>query len=418
MMEDRPVSSMTSGAAAKGPHVLRSINRSVVLDALLARGEVMSVTDLVDSSELSRPAVTRALVDLDEIGLIQRTSAPPGGKVGRPAQTVGFRGDLGTLLGLSFDAFGVRARFTDLHGTVLASETAPIDRAAGVTEQVTALVGRWSAGMPRCWAATIGVPGVVADGSGLVTLSPGMSHLVGQPIVEAVADQLGSPVAIDNDMNLAALAERAVGSGRNRDDFAYVHWGRKIGAAIITSGRLHRGAKAAAGELGYLDLWPDYNRPAPSVATRRGAFGAILGAEQVHSSLLTAMQEQGASRWERELRATSPEQVGRVLVAMHTGDDPAAKSLSREVIQCFAAGLALFQTVLDLELMILGGCVVDHAPEIVALLADELTGRVLSRPDLVSTTLEDGVLDGAIAHARGMATGQLRDLCAAGVLPA
>jgi predicted NBD/HSP70 family sugar kinase len=67
-------------------------------------------------------------------------------------------------------------------------------------------------------------------------------------------DGLGIPVRVDNDVNLAAVAERTMGAGRGTDDFALLWMGDGLGVAVDLDGRLHRGAAGGAGEIGYLPV--------------------------------------------------------------------------------------------------------------------------------------------------------------------
>ena len=67
-------------------------------------------------------------------------------------------------------------------------------------------------------------------------------------------DGLGIPVLVDNDVNLAAVAERTMGAGRGADDFALLWMGDGLGVAVDLDGRLHRGTAGGAGEIGYLPV--------------------------------------------------------------------------------------------------------------------------------------------------------------------
>ena len=82
---------------------------------------------------------------------------------------------------------------------------------------------------------------------------------------------------IENDVNAAALAERAHGHGRGVDNFAFVSVGTGIGMGLVIGGRLHRGAHGAAGEIGFLPLPSghpgDARTPAGAAALEAAASG-------------------------------------------------------------------------------------------------------------------------------------------------
>ena len=67
----------------------------------------------------------------------------------------------------------------------------------------------------------------------------------------------GPALAIENDVDAAALAERALGVGQEADSFAFVHVGTGIGMGLVLGGRLHRGVHGVAGEIAFLPLGGD-----------------------------------------------------------------------------------------------------------------------------------------------------------------
>jgi len=97
-------------------------------------------------------------------------------------------------------------------------------------------------------AAVVGVPGVPA-GDGIGTLIAGAAGLAGAPLRRLLEEALGVAVTLENDLNLAALAEAAE---RGVDDLAFIGVGTGVGMGIVAGGRLLRGAAGAAGELGHL----------------------------------------------------------------------------------------------------------------------------------------------------------------------
>jgi predicted NBD/HSP70 family sugar kinase len=103
-------------------------------------------------------------------------------------------------------------------------------------------------------AAGIGIPGPVDRGrgtAGSATILPGWT---GIRIDEEMQQRLGTPVEIDNDANLGALAEMTWGAGRGCSNFAYIKAATGIGAGIVIDGRLLSGASGTAGEIGHSTL--------------------------------------------------------------------------------------------------------------------------------------------------------------------
>ncbi|WP_162795188.1 ROK family protein, partial [Nonomuraea lactucae] len=82
-------------------------------------------------------------------------------------------------------------------------------------------------------------------------------------LVPALAEGLGVPVAVENNVNLVALAEQAHGAAQGHPDFVLLWADEGIGSAIVLGGRMHRGATGGAGEVGYM--------PTPGAPTAREA---------------------------------------------------------------------------------------------------------------------------------------------------
>ena len=103
------------------------------------------------------------------------------------------------------------------------------------------------------WGIGIGVPGPVEFESGRPVSPPIMPGWDGYPLRERFADR-GVPVWVDNDVNVMALGELTAGCGRGVDDFVFVKIGTGIGAGIVVDGRIHRGAKGSAGDVGHIHV--------------------------------------------------------------------------------------------------------------------------------------------------------------------
>jgi predicted NBD/HSP70 family sugar kinase len=155
------------------------------------------------------------------------------------------------VLGVDLGATNLRVALGE------ASELAVIARAAepvpptgeALAARVAAIARELAGGEPIA-AAGVGVPGVPA-GDGFAGLIAGAAGLSGAPLRRLLEDALGAPVTIDNDVNLAALAEARA---RSLDDLAFIGVGTGVGMGIISGGRLIRGAHGAAGELGQLPV--------------------------------------------------------------------------------------------------------------------------------------------------------------------
>jgi predicted NBD/HSP70 family sugar kinase len=95
----------------------------------------------------------------------------------------------------------------------------------------------------------LALPGVI-EANGHLRASLALPELVGLPIVETVSQDLGLPVALDNDIKLAALAEQRGGAGRGYSDVVYLQIGHRLSVSIVLNGVIRQGRHRMAGELG------------------------------------------------------------------------------------------------------------------------------------------------------------------------
>ena len=296
----------------------------------------------------------------------------------------------------------------DVGGTkVLAIELGPdgvptgrrerIATPVGATElldALTALTGRFEAAA----AVGVGVPGLVdRDGRlGQGAHLPGISDLA---VAAELRARLGVPVAVDNDATCATWAEVVHGAARGASDAVLVTLGTGIGGGIVAGGELQRGANGFAGEPGHMVVDPNGPR---CPCGRRGcweryASGSGLGrmgreaAEAGHSARLV------------ELAGGDPEAVrGEHVTTAAAEGDPGALAVCREFGTWAALGIANLVDLLDPEIVVVGGGLVDAGELLLAPMRDAFAGLVLSadhRPDVPIVPAELGADAGAVGAA-------------------
>ena len=229
-----------------------------VLDHVRAHGEA-SRAQLVEATGLGRSVLTQRVDALIDYGLLaeDRVGASTGGRAPRLLR---FRADAGHLLVADLGATSTDVALADLAGGILVHRQEPSDIAAGpdavlarVEELFDECADEAGAGAESLWAIGIGVPGPVEFESGRPVSPPIMPGWDGYPVRERFAAR-GVPVWVDNDVNVMALGELTAGCGRGVDDFVYVKIGTGIGAGIVVDGRIHRGAKGSAGDVGHIHV--------------------------------------------------------------------------------------------------------------------------------------------------------------------
>ncbi|MFC9982954.1 ROK family protein [Microbacterium keratanolyticum] len=219
-----------------------------------------TVTDLARALDLSRTSVESSVTQLVAAGIVEETLTPAGPRgAGRPARTYEFRADAGLIAGLDVGTHSVRLLLADLAGVVRSRHSFPgLDTTATGAEQIDVVIGHLrqalaSEGLAPGSLRAIGIslPGIV-DATGRVLTSvivPGWGSI---DLPAQFHAAFGCPLAIDNGVRLAALAEHHLGAARLVDDVLYVSVGTRVSAGAILGGQARRGAHNVAGDIGRL----------------------------------------------------------------------------------------------------------------------------------------------------------------------
>jgi predicted NBD/HSP70 family sugar kinase len=320
---------------AGSSRLLRAMNESAALAHLLDRGS-LTRNDLRELTGLSKPTVSEALRRLADAGLatvIGHVSAGPGPN----AEVYAANPDAAYAVAVSVREPGDTARpslaaaLCDLAGEVRTRFERDVD--FGRTDPVAAIGAAvenlaTDAAVPadRVGHVQVGVAGAYDPRTEVI-------HHVDVPgfdrpgLVADIEARLGSRIDVDNDVNLAAIAERRHGAAAGADSFALLWLGEGLGLAIDLGGALLRGARGGAGEIGYMPLYVPGRRP-------RIDLQDLVGGRAV----LALAREYG------QPGATAEEAVG-------AGGRPFLAALAERI----AVGLAAVIAVLDPPLVVLAG---------------------------------------------------------------
>ena len=148
----------------------------------------------------------------------------------------------------------IRAALCDARGSILNRIPRPAHATEGVeavfahiVATIRTVTSEWS----RVCAVGLGAPGPLDPWRGIVYEAPNVGGMRDFPMKARLEKELGVPVFVGNDANLAALGEHRYGAGRGVADMIYVTISTGIGGGIIASNRLFLGARGFAGEVGH-----------------------------------------------------------------------------------------------------------------------------------------------------------------------
>jgi predicted NBD/HSP70 family sugar kinase len=380
------------------PSLLRELNDRAALELLLAGGP-MTRAQLGEHTGLSKVTASQLLARLEERGLVRVAGEQAGGR-GPNAALYGVVPSAAYVAGLHVELGEVSAGVADVTGRVLTEVSVDPNGDGHPVEVVRGAVAKacGSAGVSpdALRALVIGSPGVLDPRTGEPRLAVNLPAWH-EGVLDALRSDLGRPVTIENDVNLAAMAERAAGAAAGADDFVLVWIGIGIGLAIVLNGRLHRGVGGAAGEIGYLPV-PGVPLPQDVTHPATGAFQSLIGAQ----ALLPLAAGYGFAE------ATAGAAVRAAIAAAAAGDERGGAFLA-ELAGRVATGVAAICVVLDPGLVVLGGEVgLGGGTALAGRVAAEV-GRISpARPQVVPTGVTgDPVLRGAILAAVDQARSEL-----------
>jgi glucokinase len=208
------------------------------------------------------------------------------------------------------------------------------------------------------------------------------------PLGPRLSEELDLPVWLDNDVNLAALGELHFGAGRGARDLVCVSVGNGLGAALILDGKLYRGHRGAAGNIGVMIPGPSFLEWTDS---RWGPLESVASGAGIAARALAAAEAAGLPLPPDGLRAED------VFAAAVEGTSW-ARGVLDDTVDHLAVALSAIQTLVDPERIILGGSVVAaqalHGP-----LSRRLEGMLPQAPKLVRSELgyRAAVLGAAVA---------------------
>jgi glucokinase len=170
----------------------------------------------------------------------------------------------GYSIGLDLGGTNLRAAAIDSDGKMLdkiAGATNFTEGRAAVLSEIVAAIQelRKRHGVTGLAGIGIGVPGFILMKEGMITNSNNLPYFENFKIRDAIEQQLGTHVILENDANAAAFGEKWMGAGRNVDDLVLLTLGTGVGGGIISGGRIVRGSVGMAGELGHITVVPDGN---------------------------------------------------------------------------------------------------------------------------------------------------------------
>jgi predicted NBD/HSP70 family sugar kinase len=245
--------------------LVRRNNLALVLRHLRDAGPRSRATVAVETG-LNRGTVSSLVSELIDRGLVREGDVQREGSVGRPGQTVELDGRNIGGIGVEINVDYVTAIVLDLTNAAVFEHRVALDVQAlppeAVLDAVTELAIR---ALAECDARditavgmTLAIPALVERDDGMVTFAPNL-HWTRVNAVDGLRHRLGRPgfaIRVENDANLAALGEFAMGSRAGTSHLVYLTGETGVGGGVMVDGQLLRGAEGFSGEIGHMPLNP------------------------------------------------------------------------------------------------------------------------------------------------------------------
>ncbi|GBF05735.1 ROK domain-containing protein [Deinococcus aerius] len=339
-------------AAIRARHTLMLLGR-------LWQGDRARV-DLARELGLSRSAIGSIVAELMDAGLVQEagqrgavrsSGRGEGGPVGRRATLLALNTRAVFLLAVDLGASHVRVDLLDLRCAPLASRTVAHDILLGpaatyarLTELTCAVLAEAGVERDRVAAVGAGVPGPVDHATGCVVQPPNMPGWDGENVAAGLERVLGLPTRVDNDANLGALAETRFGAHRGAADLIYVKAATGIGAGVLLGGRLHRGVRGGAGEIGHISI----NEQGP--VGRSGNPGSLESYAAGQVLVRTAAERRAAG-----VPTTLPDPVTLADLIERANTDPLAREVWAEAGHHLGVAISTALNLFNPSAVVIGG---------------------------------------------------------------
>jgi predicted NBD/HSP70 family sugar kinase len=347
-----------------------------ILD-LVRSGAARTKPGIARLSGLGRNVVTQRVGQLLASGLLEEGGFGTSSG-GRSPRELRFRTNAGYVLVADLGARGLNVGCADLAGEVVAHHYEPCDVTDGprlILDRICDLFDKILPDNPSdVWGIGVGVPGPVNFASARTVAPPIMPGWDGYDIRGHLAVRFDAPVWVDNDVNLMVLGEVRRGLAVSERDVVFVKVSTGVGAGLISSGRLHRGAQGCAGDIGHVLVAPE-----SGVICRCGKLGCL---EAMAGGAALARDGQRAGEEGRSAYLASVVNQGRpvTLTDVSRGmahGDPVARDLMTASARYIGETIARIVNFFNPALILIGGTVPDSGDVYLSTVREVVISRSL-----------------------------------------
>ncbi|WP_169333588.1 ROK family transcriptional regulator [Leeia oryzae] len=333
------------------------------MDYIVQHGPI-SRAQVAKMSGLSKQTVSELVLMLEEHGWVREVGIVQG-KLGRTAVTYELNPEAGYVAVADIGGTQIKLGVADVSGKLLEEVRIPL-AAEGqqVADQllhgINDLLAKNGIRQDKLLQLVVGVPGVVDRQKKQVHHSPNLPALQGGWLEEQLRESLKTQVLLENEVNLATIGEQWKGKGQQHGSFIFVAMGTGIGMGVVLDGKLWRGARGFAGEIGYMPVLDTID----PMVKQRGALESVASGHAILTQYATLTGQPATS-------------LPEVFALAEAGDAVALGVMDSVAMSC-AKAIAATATVVDPEVCILGGSI-GSRPEMLVRVQEWL-GKMMDEP--------------------------------------
>lgn len=358
------------------------MNKKRILQCVFENAPI-SRAEIAGKIKLSKPTVSSIVDELIQEGwILEKGIGDSTSQGGRKPIQLYFNEKAAYVIGTDIGGTKVKTVICDLSGTIIASSffKTGTNLLKQIALEIEKMIQRSGIDREKILGMGVGVPGITDPSTGVVFEAPSLNW-VRYPFLTEAKQFFPFPVYVDNDVNVAALGEQWLGNAKAKENVMYIAVGTGIGCGIIIHNQLYRGSSNAAGELGYMVTDKnDMKNEFKPIFHRYGYLESVAGGKAIgdHFTALV-LQNPNHSLFEE---AASSGLTGEDAFSFAKKGDSDALKVIHEAVEHLAYGIINAASLLNPEVIILGGGVLKSSESILPKLREIVNAYLPSSVEL------------------------------------
>jgi glucokinase len=242
-----------------------------------------------------------------------------------------------------------------------------------VVEDLARLLQEAKDARPDVLAAGLGIPATIDHARGVAIHAVNLT-ITDVPIRDLMQEHTGLPAFVDNDGNVAALAEYLYGAGRGARDLVLLTVGTGVGGGLILGGEVYRGSTGAGAELGHIVIVED-GLPCQGNCPNHGCVETYASGTAIAREGKAVAEKNPDSALGKAL-AKGPI-VGKTVTELAMAGDPLATEVVAEAGRHLGVALVSLANIFDPDVFVIGGGVSVVGELLIGPAREELRSRAL-----------------------------------------